>query len=136
MHSLPVNQVTQNPVCCPALLSHPDEIMTVRGGDILLNAFPEIFINKLPFNGQFPKRWSLSKSEVVAHQRVLASSVLRMHSANHLSLNLKGNTQGAPKLFPPSVYISMERNRSIAVTWYLILITGFVHRHLPMDVPN
>lgn len=107
----------------------------MRGGGILLNAFPEILINKLPFDGQFPKRWSLSKSEVVAHQRELAS-VRRMQSANHLPLNLKGNTQGAPKLFPPSVYISMERNSLIAVTWYLILITGFVHRHLSMDIPN
>lgn len=88
---------------------------------ILLNAFLEIFLNKLPFNGQYPKRWSLSKSEEVAHQRESASSLRAMHSAYHLPLSLKGNTQGAPKVFPPSVYISVERNRSKALSLYLVL---------------
>lgn len=75
----------------------------MRVEEKLLNAFPEIFMNKLPFSGQLPKNWSLSKSEEVAHQRELASSLRGMHSAYHLPLSLKGNTQGAPKAFPPSV---------------------------------
>lgn len=70
---------------------------------LLLNSFPEIFTNKLPFSGQFPNNWSLSKSEEVAHQRERVSSLRGMHSAYHFPWCLKGNTQGAPKAFPPSV---------------------------------
>lgn len=70
---------------------------------VLLNVFSEIFQSRLPFSGQFPNNWSLSKSEEVAHQKELASSLRGTHSAYHLPLSLKGNTQGAPKAFPPNV---------------------------------